>query len=82
MTYQAEKLRFKLDEDFWTDIDEEGYEHWRITGPDGYDETYPLRYDIARQWIEQELAILNHPDRGKECEHGMDAGLCNGPQHY
>lgn len=63
-------------------IDDDGYRVVQIEGPDGYRDRATLRYDVASQWIEQELAILNHPLRDELCEHGLSAALCSGPMHY
>lgn len=63
--------------------DEDGMCNVTIFYPDGTEEGgITLRSDMAHQWVEQELAILNDPRRGEECEHGLSAALCSGPRHY
>ena len=64
-------------------IDEDGYRVIIIEGTDGYRERYYLRYDIAGQWVGQELDILRAmaADDG-DCEHGLSKALCRGPNHY
>lgn len=61
--------------------DEEGWCAVDILGP-GYEKTYDIRGDQVDQWVEQELAILNHPQRDETCPHGLSAALCSGPEHY
>jgi hypothetical protein len=64
--------------------DEEGY-CWVEIAEEGSVEafsTHVIRFDQVRQWVEQELAILNDPRWGEECEHGLSAALCQGPMHY
>lgn len=65
--------------------DEDGYVNVTITYPDGErSERHTLRHDLAGQWTEQELGILNrmHELGDAECPHGLSAALCSGPQHY
>ena len=50
---------------------------------DGYTQVFDrfsIRSDQVDQWVAQELAILNGPSG--DCEHGLSAALCSGPQHY
>ena len=61
--------------------DDDGIVTVTITGPETVI-THRVAADQADQWTEQELAILNHPLFGKDCEHGLNAALCQGPMHY
>ena len=65
-------------------IDEDGYQGVTITGPDDSEASYVLRYDMAHQWVDQEIGILSAMADGHTaiCQHGLSAALCQGPNHY
>jgi Mn-dependent DtxR family transcriptional regulator len=65
-------------------IDEDGYQGVRVLEDGVVVETHYLRYDMASQWLAQELAIRQSmaDADGQLCEHGMSLALCGGPMHW